>query len=50
MLYTDQLVIYNQSLQTYASLTGTDFASGVLMWPDGSALLLSAEYAGLFLP
>ena len=50
VLYTDQLVIYNQSLQTYASLTGTDFASGVLMRPDGSALLLSAEYAGLFLP
>ena len=50
VLYTDQLVIYNQSLQTYASLTGTDFASGVLMRPDGSALLLSSEYAGLFLP
>ena len=50
VLYTDQLGIYNQSLQTYASLTGTDFASGVLMRPDGSALLLSAEYAGLFLP
>jgi len=50
VLYTDRLVIYNQTLQTYASLTGTDFASGVLMCPDGSALLLSAEYAGLFLP
>lgn len=50
VLYADQLVIYNQALQTYASLTGTDFASGVLMRADGSAVLLSSEYAGLFLP
>ena len=50
VLYADKLVIYNQALQTYASLTGTDFASGVLMRSDGSALLLSSEYAGLFLP
>ena len=50
VLYADKLVIYNPELQAYASLTGTDFASGVLMRPDGSALLLSSEYAGLFLP
>ena len=50
VLYADKLVIYNPSLQVYASLTGTDFASGVLMRPNGSALLLSSEYAGLFLP
>ena len=50
VLYTDRLVIYNQQLQTYASLTGTGFASGVLMRPDGSAVLISSEYAGLFLP
>ena len=50
VLYTDSLVIYNQELQVYASLNGTDFATGVLLRPDGSALLLSSENAGLFLP
>ena len=50
VLYTDSLVIYNQDLQVYASLNGTDFATGVLLRPDGSALLLSSENAGLFLP
>lgn len=50
VLYADRLVIYNQDLQVYASLNGTDFASGVLMRPDGSALLLSASSARLFLP
>lgn len=50
VLYTDSLVIYNQDLQVYASLNGTDFATGVLLRTDGSALLLSAENAGLFLP
>ena len=50
VLYTDSLVLYNQDLQVYASLNGTDFATGVLLRADGSALLLSAENAGLFLP
>lgn len=50
VLYTDSLVIYNQDLQVYASLNGTDFATGVLLRPDGSALLLASEKAGLFLP
>ena len=50
VLYADSLVIYNQQLQVYASLQGTDFATGVLMREDGSALLLSAENAGIFLP
>lgn len=50
VLYMDRLVIYNQSLQVYASLQGTDYAKSVLMRPDGSALLLSSESAGLFLP
>lgn len=50
VLYADRLVIYNQELQIYAALNGTDFASGVLMRPDGSALLLSASSARLFLP
>lgn len=50
VLYANSLVIYNADLQVYASLQGTDFASNVLMREDGSALLLSAEYAGIFLP
>ncbi len=50
VLYADRLVVYNQDLQTYASLHGTDYAKEVLMRPDGSALLLSAESASLFLP
>ena len=50
VLYADSLVIYNQDLQVYASLKGTDFAGGVRVRSDGTALLLSAEYASLFLP
>lgn len=50
VLYADSLVIYNQELQVYASLKGTGFANGVLMNSDGSALLLSGEYAKIFLP
>jgi hypothetical protein len=50
VLYADSLVIYNQELQVYASLQGTDFATGVLVRKDGSALLLSADNATVFLP
>ena len=50
VLYADRLVIYNQELQEYASLTGTDFSSDVLMRQDGSAVLLASESAMLFLP
>lgn len=50
VLYGDSLVIYNPDLQVYASLRGTGFAREALMREDGSALLLSAEYAKLFLP
>lgn len=50
VLYNDRLAVYNQDLQTYASLQGTGDAREVLMRPDGSALLLSAGSASLFLP
>lgn len=50
VLYADRLVIYNEELQEYASLSGTDYAKSVLMRSDGSALLLSEESAKLFLP
>lgn len=50
VLYTDSLVVYNEDLQVYASLRGVDAASGVVMRPDGTALLLSGASASLFLP
>lgn len=50
VLYLDRLVIYNQALEAYASLKGTESTRGVLMRSDGSALLLSSESAKLFLP
>lgn len=50
VLYTDHLSVYNQDLQTYATLQGTGDARDVLMRPDGSVLLLSAGSASLFLP
>lgn len=50
VLYLDRLVIYNQALETYATLRGTEAVRGVLMRTDGSALLLSSESAKLFLP
>ncbi len=50
VLYTDRLVVYNPSLQVYATLTGTDGLGGVLMRSDGSVLLLGPSSATLFLP
>lgn len=50
VLYNDRLVVYNQDLQTYASLQGTGDAREAQMRPDGSVLLLSASSASLFLP
>lgn len=50
VLYIDSLVVYNQDLEVYASLKGTDAAKEALMRQDGSVLLLSSESAGLFLP
>ena len=50
VLYADGLEIYNPNLELYARLEETDYASGVLMRSDGSALLLSAEHADLVLP
>lgn len=50
VLYADHLSVYNQDLQTYATLQGTGDARDVLMRSDGSVLLLSAGSARLFLP
>ncbi len=50
VLYLDSLVIYNQNLEVYASLQGINSAKEVLVREDGSAILLSAEDARIFLP
>ena len=50
VLYTDRLSVYNEDLQTYATLQGTGDARDILMRSDGSVLLLSAGSASLFLP
>jgi len=50
VLYTDQLVIYNQELQPYATLSGTGSARAVLAREDGSVLTAGADSARLFLP
>ena len=50
VLYSDSCVIYNEELQEYAKLSGTDYAKEALMRQDGSVLLIAAEKASLFLP
>lgn len=50
VLYGDSLVVYNQDLEVYATYEGTDYASGVLVRSDGSALLMTGDSASLFLP
>ena len=50
VLYADQLVIYNQDLEKYASLTGVDSAKSVLMRSDGSAVLVGSREATLYVP
>lgn len=50
VLYDDHLTVYNQDLQTYATLQGTGDTRDVLMRSDGSVLLLSSGSASLFLP
>ena len=50
VLYANRVIVYDPNLKVYATLTGIDQVRGVLMRPDGSVLLLSAESAQLFLP
>lgn len=49
-LYTDRLVVYNLAMEVYATLSGAESVQGVVMRPDGSALLLGGSSARLFLP
>lgn len=50
VLTGDRLDIYTQELELYSSLKGTKGARTVLLMPDGSAILISAESAGFYVP
>jgi hypothetical protein len=50
VLYADRLVIYNEDLKEYASLSNTNYAKSILMRTDGSALIFSADSAKIYLP
>lgn len=50
VLYADRLVIYNPTLEEYASLAGAGYAREALVGTDGSALLLASDNATRFLP
>lgn len=50
VLYSDGLTVYTPELTEYATLSETDFARRVIMRPDGTALLLGASRAWLYVP
>lgn len=50
VLYTNKLEIYHSNLELYAQLEDTAGARQVLMREDGSALLVGAESASLYVP
>ncbi len=50
VLYSDELVIYTSDLAKYASLADTQYARGVRMRADGSAVLLGSQQGWLFVP
>lgn len=50
VLTGDRLDVYTQELELYSSLRGTRGARTVLLVPDGSAILISADSAGFYIP
>ena len=50
VLYSDELVIYTSDLERYASLEDTQYARGVRMRADGTAVLLGNREGWLFIP
>ncbi len=50
VLYADSLTIYTADLAEYATLSDTDFAKRAIMRADGTALLVGASRAWLFIP
>lgn len=50
VLTGDRLDIYTDQLELYSTLKGTRGARTVLLMPDGSAILISADSAGFYIP
>ena len=50
VLTGDRLDIYTDELELYSSLKGTQGARTVLLMQDGSAILISADSAGFYVP
>ena len=50
VLTADRLDVYNQSLEGYSTLDGTQGAQSVLLRDDGSAMLISSHTAHLYVP
>lgn len=50
VLYSDTLALYTSDLTEYALLSDTDFAKQVIMRADGTALLIGAGRAWLYIP
>lgn len=50
VLYSDSLTIYTAELTEYAALADTEYAREVIMRADGTALLLGASRAWLYIP
>ena len=50
MLTGDRLDIYTDELELYDTLEGTQSARVVLLMADGSAILISADTAGFYIP
>lgn len=50
VLTGDRLDIYTDGLELYDTLNGTQGARNVLLMPDGSAILISADSAGFYIP
>ena len=50
VLTGDRLDLYTDELELYSTLKGTQGARTVLLLPDGSAILISADSAGFYVP
>ena len=50
VLTGDRLDIYTDQLELYDTLEGTQGARTVLLMPDGSSILISADSAGFYIP
>ncbi len=50
VLTSDRLDIYTDELTLYSTLKGTRGARTVLLMPDGSAILVSEDSAGFYIP